>query len=159
MANLCKICGRPAGMYEGICKSCSDKGVDITDSSNQNNQPQYSEKGNATLTLLLSFEGRINRQPFLYLLIVIIIGAALTLAIDIWLKDKLLVTFIFSLIITWPYLAMQVKRWHDRDKSGWWVFISIIPYIGPIWMLIECCLLEGTKGPNRYGDNPLDSKT
>jgi uncharacterized membrane protein YhaH (DUF805 family) len=55
------------------------------------------------------------------------------------------------LLILWPSLALTVKRWHDRNKSGWWALIGLIPYIGQIWTFIENGLLPGTKGPNRYG--------
>jgi uncharacterized membrane protein YhaH (DUF805 family) len=43
-----------------------------------------------------------------------------------------------------------IKRFHDRDKSGWWVLIAFVPIIGWIWYLIECGFLPGTDGPNRY---------
>jgi uncharacterized membrane protein YhaH (DUF805 family) len=56
--------------------------------------------------------------------------------------------------VFWVGLAIQIKRWHDRDKSGWWVFVGMIPYIGGIWQLIECGCLRGTEGENRYGDDP-----
>src|SRR4051812_32486239 len=35
-------------------------------------------------------------------------------------------------------IMVQMKRWHDRNKSGWWVLISFVPCIGWIWSLIEC---------------------
>ena len=54
----------------------------------------------------------------------------------------------------WMGLAIGVKRWHDRDKSGWWMLIAIIPYIGGIWQLIECGCLRGTEGANRFGEDP-----
>ncbi|MBP0462554.1 DUF805 domain-containing protein [Roseomonas sp. PWR1] len=54
----------------------------------------------------------------------------------------------------WGGLAGQVKRWHDRDKSGWWVLINLIPLVGPIWALIETAFLSGTPGPNRFGPDP-----
>jgi uncharacterized membrane protein YhaH (DUF805 family) len=52
-------------------------------------------------------------------------------------------------------IIVQVKRWHDRDKSGWWVFINLIPCVGGLWTLIECGFLKGTTGPNKYGADPL----
>jgi len=55
------------------------------------------------------------------------------------------------LVWLWTLLAVFVKRWHDRDKSGAWMFINLVPVIGWIWTLIECGLLPGTRGPNRYG--------
>ena len=62
---------------------------------------------------------------------------------------------IAGLIFLWPALAIQTKRWHDRNKSGWWCLIMLIPYIGPIWAGIENGLLLGTDGENEFGKNPL----
>jgi uncharacterized membrane protein YhaH (DUF805 family) len=52
-------------------------------------------------------------------------------------------------------IIVQVKRWHDRDKSGWWVLINFVPCIGWIWALVECGFLKGTTGPNQYGEDPV----
>jgi uncharacterized membrane protein YhaH (DUF805 family) len=63
---------------------------------------------------------------------------------------------LLSLIpLIWGGLAGQVKRWHDRDKSGWFVLINFIPLIGAIWAFIELGFLRGTQGPNRFGPDPL----
>jgi uncharacterized membrane protein YhaH (DUF805 family) len=51
----------------------------------------------------------------------------------------------------WAGLALGVKRWHDRNKSGWWVLIGLIPVVGQLWTLVECGLLPGTRGGNRFG--------
>jgi uncharacterized membrane protein YhaH (DUF805 family) len=48
-------------------------------------------------------------------------------------------------------LAIQVKRWHDRGKSGLWVFIKIVPIIGPLWTFIELGCLPGDAFDNDYG--------
>ncbi|NJM55567.1 MAG: DUF805 domain-containing protein [Verrucomicrobiae bacterium] len=45
----------------------------------------------------------------------------------------------------WNGLAIAVKRWHDRGKSGWWVLIGLIPIVGPIWALVETGFLPGTR--------------
>jgi uncharacterized membrane protein YhaH (DUF805 family) len=58
-----------------------------------------------------------------------------------------------NLLLTWPALAVSVKRWHDRDKSGWWVLINAVPLIGMVWTLIENGLLPGTPGSNQYGED------
>ena len=60
-----------------------------------------------------------------------------------------------GLLAIWPGLAIQIKRWHDRGKSGWWVLIGLIPIIGFWWVLIECGFLSGDEGPNEYGPDPL----
>ena len=57
-----------------------------------------------------------------------------------------------NLLLFWPTLAVSVKRWHDRGKSGWWVLIALVPVIGWVWVLIENGLLRGDAGPNRFGE-------
>jgi uncharacterized membrane protein YhaH (DUF805 family) len=58
------------------------------------------------------------------------------------------------LIFLWPGLALGVKRCHDRDKTGWFLLIGLIPIIGAIWLLVELGFLDGTQGPNKYGPSP-----
>lgn len=60
---------------------------------------------------------------------------------------------VVNLLLAWPALAVSVKRWHDRDKSGWWVLINMVPLIGMVWTLVENGLLPGTRGRNRYGED------
>ncbi len=50
------------------------------------------------------------------------------------------------------WLAVVVKRLHDRDKSMWWLLTYLIPFIGPIWMFIELGFLDGTPVERRYGN-------
>jgi uncharacterized membrane protein YhaH (DUF805 family) len=64
---------------------------------------------------------------------------------------------ILILLTLWPSICIYAKRWHDRDKSGWWSLIMFIPIIGGIWMLVELGFLRGTDGPNRFGNDPIVS--
>lgn len=52
-----------------------------------------------------------------------------------------------------PSIAVQVRRFHDQDKSGWLVLLGLIPYVGGLIVFIFMCL-EGTRGSNRYGNDP-----
>jgi uncharacterized membrane protein YhaH (DUF805 family) len=63
----------------------------------------------------------------------------------------LLVLFGAALLI--PSIAVQVRRFHDQDKSGWFVLINFVPYLGGLVVLVFM-LLEGTRGPNRFGEDP-----
>ena len=47
-----------------------------------------------------------------------------------------------------------MKRFHDRDKAWPWIFIAFIPYVGSLWILIECGCLAGKPGRNRFGADP-----
>lgn len=60
--------------------------------------------------------------------------------------------FVLGSII--PGLLLQVRRFHDQDKSGWMVLLNFVPYAGGIIVLVFMCL-RGTNGPNRFGPDPL----
>lgn len=68
-----------------------------------------------------------------------------------WIGIGLLAIVALGIFI--PALAVVVRRLHDQDKSGWFILIQFIPYIGGIIMLIFMCI-EGTKGENRFGPDP-----
>lgn len=65
-----------------------------------------------------------------------------------------LFTGIFSLLAIYPAIAVGVKRCHDRDRSGWFLLVGLIPLVN-IWVLIELGFLKGTTGDNQYGGDPL----
>jgi uncharacterized membrane protein YhaH (DUF805 family) len=66
----------------------------------------------------------------------------------------LIAIFVTLIVLFVSYLAVAVKRCHDRGKSGWWVLISFIPLVGFVWWLIDLGILEGQAGPNEYGPDP-----
>lgn len=62
---------------------------------------------------------------------------------------------ILSLVMSF---ALMVKRCHDRGYSGWMSLIALIPVAGGIWMLIALGIMEGERGPNTWGPNPLSNQ-
>src|SRR5688572_14333186 len=120
--------------------------------------------------LLFSFQGRVNRAKFwlvalgIFVVEVILFAATLGGAAMSGDPEQIaaaigplagVVIFAFVVIATWISIAVAVKRYHDRNKSGWWVLIVLVPVIGGLWYLIECGFLRGTPGPNTYGPDPL----
>jgi uncharacterized membrane protein YhaH (DUF805 family) len=65
-------------------------------------------------------------------------------------------TTLLMLGVLVPALSCQVRRFHDQDKSGWFVLLSLIPFVGGLIVLVFMCL-EGTKGTNRFGADPKDA--
>ena len=63
------------------------------------------------------------------------------------------VMLIVALALLIPGLALAIRRLHDTDRSGWWLLIGLIPLVGAIVLLVFYCL-EGTAGPNRFGEDP-----
>ncbi|MBO0662990.1 DUF805 domain-containing protein [Jiella sp. MQZ9-1] len=66
-----------------------------------------------------------------------------------------LLTALWFLFTITPMIAITVRRLHDTNRSGFWMFISLIPIIGSIWFLVLMCL-NGTVGNNRFGQDPKD---
>jgi uncharacterized membrane protein YhaH (DUF805 family) len=64
-----------------------------------------------------------------------------------------LVAIVYSLGIFIPNLAVTVRRLHDTNRSGWWYFISMVPFIGGIILLIYL-IEDSSPGDNQYGPNP-----
>lgn len=54
-----------------------------------------------------------------------------------------------------PWLAVQVRRLHDQDKSGWFALFHFVPYLGFVIVYILMAL-DGTHGENQYGPDPLN---
>jgi uncharacterized membrane protein YhaH (DUF805 family) len=59
-----------------------------------------------------------------------------------------------ALALFLPSLAVTIRRLHDLDRSGWWVFLGFVPLVGGIILLIWYCS-KGTDGSNRFGPDPL----
>ena len=107
--------------------------------------------------LLFKFEGRISRGKF-WLGVAILYIVPFVLMLIASAVGSGFMSFVVSLLmlgLIWPGLAISIKRWHDRDKSGWWILIGLIPLVGPLWALIETGFLPGTSGTNQFGHDPL----
>lgn len=110
------------------------------------------------VSFLFWFQGRISRQAYWMFVLVryAIILLPVFFVFGVESDGAVNYGYIMWLVLLWPWLAVQAKRWHDRDKSGWWILIYFLPVIGFFWILIENGLLRGTPGTNRFGPDPLD---
>jgi len=89
------------------------------------------------------------------------------------------ITYPLFAVGIWSYAATTIKRLHDRNKSGWWIvpffvlpvlfdkvgdrlgdsnaafFIGLVAFGLSVWSFVETFCLRGTRGPNRFGLDPL----
>jgi uncharacterized membrane protein YhaH (DUF805 family) len=65
---------------------------------------------------------------------------------------------IVGLALLIPAIAVAVRRLHDTDRSGWWLLFGLVPLVGAITLIVFYCL-EGTAGPNRFGEDPKGRTT
>ena len=63
---------------------------------------------------------------------------------------------LYSLAVLIPSLAVIIRRLHDIGKSGWWIFIFLIPLAGEIWLIVLLAT-DSQPGENQYGTNPKEN--
>lgn len=148
----------------------------------------------------VGFDGRLNRQAWWLSVIALIVvavvlswiiglimgtGGMLTLeqAMDpAYLQRAAWQGLIVSVITAYPYIAISVKRRHDRNNNGYdaiglivvgilynllqalgviamgdtvGMIIGLVFAVYAIYMLVQLGFLKGTAGPNNYGPDPL----
>lgn len=106
--------------------------------------------------MFASPEGRIERGRW-WIGVAILFAAWLVMTI-LFGTDGL-IRLVLGILLSLAGLMLHIKRCHDRDKSGWWCLLLLIPVVGFFWALIDLGLLEGTPGPNRFGPDPMGRGT
>ena len=101
------------------------------------------------------FSGRARRAEYwLYLyfsFVITLVLYLLALVTGPYFVPKLIPLYYLAMLV--PTLAVLVRRLHDIGKSGWWILIGLVPFVGGIVLLVFT-LVPGSRGPNRYGDSP-----
>lgn len=100
-----------------------------------------------------NFNGRAGRPEFWWYVLFAMIASFVLSFVDSAILGFPLVGTIFSLATLIPGLAVSVRRLHDKDKSGWWLLIGLVPIVGII-LLIYWYATEGTPGDNQFGPPP-----
>jgi len=120
----------------------------------------------AVLKKYAVFSGRASRAEYWYFFLfdsIIIIGlysiiliiilreiyssfTAGSMGVPAWIVPLMIFFAIYVLAVFIPTIAVSVRRMHDVNKSGWFIFI-------PIYNII-LAVTDGTKGDNKYGPEP-----
>jgi len=119
----------------------------------------FTDAVKALYTNYAKFDGRASRSEywwaFLYFIIIYVGlliapslgGEALGTILALVLSLVILGTFI-------PMISVAVRRLHDCDKSGWLYLVGLVPIVG--LYVLYLYVQPGTRGPNRFGPDPLD---
>ena len=98
------------------------------------------------------FDGRARRKEYwMFILFNLIIGGVVSI-LD-YILGAAILGYLYSLAVLLPSLAVQVRRLHDINKPWYWIFITLIPLVGAIWMIVLMAT-EGTRGDNDFGPDP-----
>lgn len=105
------------------------------------------------------FSGRARRTEYWMFALFNLIFAIVAMVLDNLIGSTIsslpygFIYFIYALAILIPNLAVTVRRLHDSGKSGWYIFISLIPLIGGIWLIVLLAT-DSEVGDNKWGPNP-----
>ncbi len=114
---------------------------------------------NSNLTwqhIYFSPKGRVNRATYWIYALPFFAGYLLAEYLITHHPDRAHIGWMLYIAMAYPGIMIQIKRWHDRNKSGWWVLINLFPLIGALWALIENGFLRGDERMNDYGVPPED---
>lgn len=103
--------------------------------------------------LLFTIRGRIDRQTYW------------TASVFTWTVFYVLfnvLEFVFSYSATWiiyPFLfwaliSTAVKRLHDNNLVGYWLFLILVPVLGPVSLIFLLGFKKGSRDKNRFGMAP-----
>ena len=111
----------------------------------------FSESVSVCFKKYFVFEGRASRSEYWWFQLIVspsyFISEVLDNEISFFFLGITLLTFI-------PAISVGVRRLHDTNRSGFFLLISFIPFIGAL-VLLFLLIPEGTKGKNRFGSDPL----
>jgi uncharacterized membrane protein YhaH (DUF805 family) len=96
------------------------------------------------------FGGRASRSEYWWWFL---ITCVISLAVELIAPGLYLAVVV---LLGLPTIALQARRLHDQNRSGWWQLIGVIPFVG--WIVLALTLIrEGTRGPNNYGEDSVES--
>ena len=81
-------------------------------------------------TRAFDFEGRTSRMDYWKIVLVnLILGGVLSRI------SPSAIYIVFGVASICPGLAMNIRRIRDTGRAWQWIFISLIPFIGFLWLL------------------------
>ena len=96
----------------------------------------------------VDFSGRASRPEYWWFVLAYIIVAVASGFINRYLYVLVILAFLL------PLVAAGVRRLHDVGKSGWWLFISLVPVVGSL-VLLYFNVQPGEPQGNAYGPPPI----
>lgn len=81
------------------------------------------------LDALFATEGRLGRLDFVTHLAFLVLLAWLVVWTVVMLQLSLYILLIFAPFFLWALCIIQIKRFRDRDKSGWRLLVFLLMYL------------------------------
>jgi uncharacterized membrane protein YhaH (DUF805 family) len=133
------------------------------------------------------FTGRSRRKEYwMFVLLMVVVGFVAGLIEGLLGLTGMIggvygpISLLIGLAFLVPSISVSIRRLHDSNRSGWWLLIVAIPYaltaalflagslvlagvfsmisLVAVVVLLVLMVIEGTKGPNQYGPDPLEGE-
>ncbi len=101
----------------------------------------------------VGFDGRASRIEYWMFTLFNVIAVAILMLLGVLLRINSALVMVYDVAIILPSLAVQFRRLHDTGRSGWWMFMALVPLAGAIVLLVFF-LLPSDPGMNRFGAEP-----
>ena len=111
----------------------------------------FSDSVSTCLKKYFVFEGRASRSEYWWFQLIVSPSYLISTILENEIGYFFLGITLFTLI---PAISAGVRRLHDTNRSGFFLLISFIPFIGGL-VLLFFLIPEGTKGKNKFGPDPL----
>lgn len=98
--------------------------------------------------IYLQWNGRICRMTYWLYSIPIIVAYIFNQVYVASANENL--SLLILLVLLYPSMMINIKRSHDRGRTGFFSLLLIVPIIS-LWPLIEFGFIKGTEGANKYG--------
>jgi uncharacterized membrane protein YhaH (DUF805 family) len=115
----------------------------------------FSESVSTCLKKYFIFQGRASRSEYWWFQLIVSPSYLISTILENEISYFFLGVTLFTLI---PAISAGVRRLHDTNRSGFFLLISFIPFIGGL-VLLFFLIPEGTKGKNKFGPDPLKRVT
>ena len=111
----------------------------------------FGESVSTCLKKYFVFDGRASRSEYWWFQLIVSPSYFISTVFENDIAYIFLGITLFTLI---PAISAGVRRLHDTNRSGFFLLISFIPFIGGL-ILLFFLIPEGTNGKNRFGPDPL----
>ena len=113
--------------------------------------------------ILNLFNGRINRRNYalgwtsatviFYILVFLFSFLGEHIFSQLLSSIILIIVFLASIIFD---ISLHIRRFHDQNMSGWMSLLFFVPLVNFV-LILFLLFAKGTKGVNKYGEEPSDS--
>lgn len=116
----------------------------------------FGEAVRMSLTHYATFAGRARRAEYWWFSVLFVGATAGIISTAIAVDSPL--ASLLALPLIPPMMAVAIRRLHDTGRSGLWMLIALIPFIGPL-IYLYLMTIDGQACDNAYGARPTTTNS